>query len=552
MMFGRKHDDRCCDIWNKFERIRTAHSEVALKSNTEMAYRFYEGDQWYGLGNDETLPVLNFIKPTVNYKVSMVAMNAMSINYSVIGHSSADADRVTKTLNLTAERYWERLKMDIKCWEAVKAAMIAGDSYVYFYDGELHAQIINNTDMFLADEQQRDIQKQPFIIIAERRPVKDVIRDAKKYKIPKDRREDIISDEDIDEYITTEDGNREIKHEDGKCTCLLYMELKENGDLEFCRCTRYVEYQPKQTVPALGCYPVASLVSNPQKGSARGRGEVRPLINNQIEVNRNLARRILNAKLTAFSKLVYASDKIQNPQALLEAGTAIEIEGSTVDDVRSYINYIAPAQMSSEAANLTNELMAVTRDLAGAGDAALGNVDPTQASGTAIIAVRDQASIPLNEQTADFKQFVEDIARIWLCIFKAYNPDGISADDGVVLPEEIEALDLTVKIDVSSKAPFSKYAREQSLERLFSSGHISFEEYVKALDSDSTAPKSVFERIVKDRENLQAQQMLAEQQTAQAQLPGTLAELEAMAAQNNGDGDLAELEAMAAANGGVM
>ena len=38
-----------------------------------------------------------------------------------------------------------------------------------------------------------------------------------------------------------------------------------------------------------------------------------------------------------------------------------------------------------------------------------GQIDPTQASGTAIIATRDQAALPLNEQVARYRQFVEDV-----------------------------------------------------------------------------------------------------------------------------------------------
>ena len=46
----------------------------------------------------------------------------------------------------------------------------------------------------------------------------------------------------------------------------------------------------------------------------------------------------------------------------------------------------------------------------------------------------------------------------------------------------------------------SKYAIEQSLGNLLTSGHISFEEYVKALPEDSAMPKSSLKEILKDRE----------------------------------------------------
>lgn len=529
MMYEEENSEkRCCDVWAKFEKIRSYHDMLSLNSDTEMAYRFFEGDQWYGIDSgNESLPIYNFIRPTVNYKVSMVALNSMVINYSAIGKRDEGKERVVKLLNTLALQLWEQLKMDSKCWQAVKAAGIAGDSYVYFYeDRGIKCQHINNTDIFLGDERQPDIQKQPFIIISERINVDDAVRIAKNNKISKEKLEDIIADDNTENLVTTDESDRELKIGNGKCTGLLYLELRPNGDLEFMRCTKYVEYVPKTVIKGLGCYPVASLIFGPRKGSARGRGEVLPLINNQIEVNRSLARRVLNSKLTAYSRLIYASDSVVNPKALGEVGTAIEIEGDMIGNVRNYIDYITPAPMSSESTNLTNEMVSVTRDLAGAGDAAVGNIDPTQTSGTAIIAVRDQAAIPLNEQTAAFKQFVEDIARIWLELARTYNPDGVDIDGELILPEEMERLDLSIQIDVSSKTPYSKYAREQALERLFTMGHISFEEYVNSLDSDGSVPKSVLEKIVSDRAAAIEEQQQREMAQTFENMPGTMRELE--------------------------
>lgn len=519
-MFGKKKkqsEDRCREIWDRYSKCRSYHDIISLNDNVEKAYRFYEGDQWHGVDSgDESLPVLNFITPTVKYKVSMIAMNNMVINYSVPGKTDERTGQITSALNLSALRSWERLKMDTKCWEAVKSAAVAGESYIYFYDERMNCQLINNTDIFFADEQQPDLQKQPYIIIAERRPVNDVIADAKRNGVPKEKISDIHPDTDTDNLVTTEETKHEVETSDGKCTCLLYLELDKNGNLHFMRLTKNVVYQPEEIIENIGVYPIASLVFNRKKGSCRGRGEVLPLIANQIEVNRSYARRLLNAKLTAYSKLVYAGDKVINPKSLMEVGTAIEVDGATVEDVSKYINYLHPAQMSSEAASITTELMQLTRDLAGAGDAAVGNIDPTQASGTAIIAVRDQAAIPLNEQTADFRQFVEDIARIWINIERVYNPDGIETDGGENIdPSELENLDYVIRIDVSSTTPFSKYAREQAIERLFGMGQLSFDEYVEALDDDSSVPKAKLEEILSKR--MQEQAELAEQQSAAEQ-----------------------------------
>jgi len=473
------------ELWQQYEECNNNHRLLGIEDQTERAYNFYEGEQWKGLesGNEE-LPIYNFIAPVVRYKTAMVAMNNISINFSA-PTASASAQALCAKLTSKASCEWERMKMDNVCWDAVKAAMIAGDSYVYFYDGEGNCQLIDRCDIFLADETLPDLSKQPFIFIKERKDVQDIRREADQNKIPKDTTLSIQPDDDSD----------------NKCTSLLKLWLEEDG-LHFLRLTRTVVYQPEQVIKGLDCYPVASLVYNRRRGSFRGVGEVAPLISNQIEVNRNLARRILNAKLTAYSRLVYASDRIVNPKALTEVGTAIEVDGGGVSTIRDAVNYLTPSSMSPDAKTLSDELLSVTKDLAGAGDAALGNIDPTQASGTAIIAVRDQSALPLNEHTARFRQFAEDIAHIWYKLWVVYNPDGIELADGVVASaRELICLEPEIRVDISNTTPFSKYAREQALERLFSQGHITFEEYVSALDDDSGAPRAKLEQIIKNRKS---------------------------------------------------
>jgi len=157
---------------------------------------------------------------------------------------------------------------------------------------------------------------------------------------------------------------------------------------------------------------------------------------------------------------------------------------------------------------LTDELNIRTRELAGAGDAAIGMINPERASGTAIMAARDQAQLPLNQNVAAYRQLVEDIASIWFNLWVVYHPNGIEFEiDGeegrhteTISAEELDNLRVNVRIDVSNNTPFSKFAKEQAIEFALHRGYISFEEYVGALEDDSNAPKSKFEEILKNRE----------------------------------------------------
>lgn len=492
------------ELWQRYRRGVDHHSRLNLYENTEKCFRFYEGDQWRGVSGGDELPVYNFIAPTVEYKTAMVSMQQMQMFFSAQDSAGRETERICEALNNYARRCWETQKMESLSWKLVRDACIAGDSYVYFYDHNLSAQAVDGTSVYLADEQQPDLQKQTYILLFERRPVEDVRRDAKRNGVPAEKRQLILPDEDTETVV----GDSTEVPGDGKCGCILYLYRGEDGFIHVIRSTKTLIYQPDTVITGLRRYPLASFVWGPRKNSARGTGEVLPIIPNQIEANKLLARRLISAKMNAFAKPVYVRNMVENPADVDAVGKAVAVKSGSVQSVHDVFTYIAPAPMSQEAGLLQSDLISTTRDLAGAGEIALGSINPEKASGAAIIAVRDQAAIPLNEQMAAFRQFVEDVALIWLDLWRVYSPEGLlvttEQPDGIlrrdrINPEAFDELRFRVRIDASPTNPFSRYAREQALENALAAGTITFEEYVEALPEDSTAPKAAFRAILDRR-----------------------------------------------------
>lgn len=539
------------EIWKRYERGVDIHNQRSLYTDTEKAYNFFEGRQWEGLqSGGEELPSFNIIQPIVEHKVASVSMNNMEIVYSSLdaGEFQKETQEVCAKLNKYAARQWELLKMDDKIWNINKEAAISGDAYLYFYD-EDKCQTISNTNIYFADEQSADIQGQKYIIIEERRFVDDVKKEAKENGISKSMIDLIVGDEDLDHQTNVDD---EVKSDTGRCTSLLMFE-KKNGYVVFSRSVRNVVYQPEKTVK-MEYYPIAGLVWSQKKNSSRGCGEVLPIVPNQIEVNKTLARRAMAVKLGAFPRLVYSEGKISNPSNIDKVGLSIAIKDAPATKVTDLINYLTPAQISPDAKNLTDELIQVTKELAGAGDAALGTINPEQASGTAIMAVRDQSLIPLNEQIQKFRQLIEDIARIWYSVWVAYNPQGLEItyeENGeniaeIIDPFILEEMNVHIKVDVSPANPFSKFAKEQAIDNLFGMGAITFEEYVDLLDDTSILPKSKLKEIIEKRQSMQlnqqeqAAQIMQQYQLLQeehAKVPDMLARAEEEGAKRQSEED---------------
>lgn len=496
----RKNTSRMnTDVWQKYEICKNNMLEQNIFNMTEKAWNFYEGRQWEGAETGgENLPFYNLIEPSIKYKVAAVAQNDLDISFTPINVLQENKERMAQVCSMMdtyAKQLWEKLDMKTKLWDLNISAAVGGDAYLYLYDDEHHAQILDNTSIYLPNEQESDLQKQPYIIIAERMPVNTVKRIAKENGLKEDEIRLIMADEDLD---TMPNVASEVKTEDGKCTVILYME-KRDGKVFYLRAAKNVIYQPEREY-AIDDYPIINLIWERKHNSARGRGAVTPLIPNQIEVNRLLVRRTFAVKQAAFPKMVYLDGKINNPADLEKVGTTISVRDVGIGRINDIIGYLQPSAMSADAHNLAAEMLLNTRELAGAGDAVIGNINPEKASGAAIVAARDQASIPLNRQIQSMAEFVEKLARLWFKMWRAFNPNGLTVEEEgeqmLITPEELDEMEVHIRVDVSPANPFSRFARQNALDMLFQAGQLSFDEYVFALDEASNVPKGKLESIV--------------------------------------------------------
>ena len=373
------------------------------------------------------------------------------------------------------------------------------------------------------------MQSQPYVLIKQRKPVSEVKEIAENNGVSSEKINYIMGDlENIEEA-----GEASKYEKDNMCTLVTKM-YKKKGKVFFAQGTRYVDIK-KETDTGLTYYPVAHLLWEEKKGAARGEGEVRYLIPNQLETNKTAMRRALTVKNTAFPQKIANIAKIANPSALDEVGGTIKVNGGvSVDDVSKIFAYVNPAQMSPDVKALQEELIQSTRELAGAGEIATGQVNPESASGRAILAVQQAAQQPLTEHLQYTKAFCEDLARIWLDMITVYN-DSIELEDEVedqqtgektpqiieVPKVSLEELQAVVKVDITPKGAFDKYAQEMSIENLLTNGLFNVQRlpelklYLECLDDDANMPK---QRVLEVIEKAEREQQKIAEMNAQAQI----------------------------------
>lgn len=533
------------DVWNLYSQAQMYARQTNIYESTDKNFRMYNGDQWAGLKLKGIEPVqLNFIKPIINYKVGAISQNLWAIHYSAenidIPEFVETARKTCELLNKKAAKIWEATYMDYMVRQICKNAAINGECPIYINFNENknmpEIEVLNKTDIYFGNENHSDIQKQPYILLKKRMPVSLAKVLAEENGASKQEIQYILGDQE-----TFEEAGDSAKEEKDNMVTVVWKLWKENKNVYMSIATRYCNIKENENT-GLSLYPVTHMIWEEKQGSARGAGEITVgLIANQIEVNKTLMRRALVAKNTAYPQKVVNIDKIQNPSALNEVGGIIKVSGMGVQNVQDAFTNINPAQMSSDVERLQQDLIQTSRELASASQAASGDVDAEEASGRAILAVQQASQQPLVEQLGMIKKTIEDIARIELDMLKTYSEDGLEVEnevqdpisgqttiqiekiDGIVLKE----LQATVKVDVTPKSAYDKYAQERSIENLFIKGMFNpqmlgqLKFYLECLDDDSVMPKQkLLERVDKELEKqsriaeiqAQGQQLIAQQQ----------------------------------------
>ncbi|MBO7208363.1 MAG: hypothetical protein J6V58_01350 [Clostridia bacterium] len=493
--------------WELYEKGVDFKTRINLYKEVEDNNRFFQGDQWHGVKSEGLpTPVFNIIKPVIRYKVSAIMQNNLKIKYAFENYNEKDSDKMVQVCELLtqkAQQLWEQLKMDFHNEEMLKDGAISGDGVAYFYyddqQGKINLELIDNTNIYPSNPNYANIQQQDYIIIAFRRTVDSVREEALSNGVKKELTDMIVSDDDT---MHTAGAIGKIEQEDSNmCTVLLKL-WKDNktNTIHFTKSSRdIVICDDKDT----GCelYPIAMLNWESRKNCFHGASDVTGLIPNQLYINKIAAMVMLSTMYTAFPKMVYDENLVDNPSN--QIGVAIGVNGAD-KPINSIIDYITPSSVSNDAFGMFERTIALTKELMGANDGALGAINPENASGKAIQAVMEQAAQPLESVKRRFYNYVEDVALIWADIIRAYcskellsvkQGDKVSSIDANILKKIL----LSVKVEVGPSTKWSELATIESLDQMLNNNHITFEMYLELLPKNCGIPKERILELIREK-----------------------------------------------------
>ena len=519
-----------CKYWKLYQKGIDYINRKNIIPRTNKSWNFFSGKQWEGIqSGGEQLPFLNFIKPVVKHKVSTVSQNNMVAHYSD-AEGNQELTQVYAMLDQKFAAAWEHANMDMVLWSTIKDAAVTGDGILYFGTNDMgDVQKLPNTALLYGDESEQNVQKQPYIIIHQRLLVSTVKDIARENGVPEEEIDLIRPDQDTENIVgNTEEVEYDSASGNSKVTVLFYF-TKVDGIVHVAKCTKNVvieeirpiaSFNPDGSIrTGLTLYPIVKYSWEDYPNDARGLSEVEQLIPNQLEVNKTLARRSMIIKLTAYPRMAYDESAIRNPEELEKVGKPIAVQTGGVQSINQMIAYLNPAQSNGDPKHFADDIMEYSQELSGSGETAMGNINPTRVAASAIIAIRDQAALPLNEQVAKMKTFVEDYARLAIELWMVYNPDGmdvlITEEDPVtgqeyqrlekVTKEDWDRMKPDIRIDTSQDSPWTKEAEQNLLDALLDKGHITFDEYVDLSTEHGIVPKNKLKKILEKRKIMQAQ-----------------------------------------------
>lgn len=406
------------EIFSEYEAGKEWNQNHDLYENVEKNRRFEIGDQWHGVNAPNMVkPVFNVIKRVTSYFVATIVSNNVGVHITPFDEDDenlATAEIMANEVN----RVLERTKMNAKTRTFVRNACIDGDTdaYVLFdpdietnqsAQGDIDIEIVENTHIIFGNPYSCEVQKQPYILVIQRKYV-----DSVKDEAPKP--EEIVADEDYQaEYNTSGDsklvtvitkfwkvkttetveddlGKKEVSHTD-----VWYTKVTANSVLK------------EPTKLGYHMFPIAHMSWEKVKNSYHGQSPITGLIPNQIFINKIYAMCMVYMTNMGFPKIFYDQNKIAamtNDVTKATAITNMDLAGKVMDAVK------AP-DFSNQVIQLIDSTIQYTKELMGASDSALGELtNPNNTS--AIVAVQQASSVPLEIQKLDFQQFYEDVVRI--------------------------------------------------------------------------------------------------------------------------------------------
>jgi len=497
------------EVYAEYEAGVEYNTSIKLVDKVNVNERFYAGDHWGKINSsDVPTPVFNFIRKIADFQISAIKSRNTKIKYSAMYFGQSEEDKeslntVSNTLTDYVTAICERMKMDSKNLEGLKDCVISGDllMHVFWNDslisyspsgekikGDIDSELLDNVNVFPADKNEKDIHKQPSIIISYRQPIERVKEEALANGIKESELSALTEDENKDRQAgdMAQQESENLK----KTTVLLkYWYESTTKTIWAIKTTENLIIKP-QWDTKLTMYPIAHMCWRTRKNCFYGVPELTEVIPNQVAYNKLVSLQLLATMQFVAPKVIYNQSKIDKWSN--KVGGAIPVAGNPNEVAK----YLEPPTISTDTYRIQDSIKTNTQDCMGANDIVLGDVRPENTS--AFVMMKETAMTPLENIQTRFYQYLEDFGRIILDFIKSYykNPrvavltQGENEQYVTLNPELYKELPIRLKVDVGAGSQWTEISGVQTLDNLLLQDKITTIQYLERIPDGYIQDKS--------------------------------------------------------------
>ncbi len=582
------NEERVSKLWTDFENGQAYQKSIGIASQIPINVDFYEGRQWAAKTESTKhipRPVVNITKFIAKNKKSSICGSPVSIVFT----SNRNPDLATKLteFNKTIEN---EMEMDEIRNKKAQEGVVKGTGIVHYYwdaeakgeigefEGGVRAEIIDPLNTFFANPQERDEQKQKWIMIASRVEVsaaKAMLSD--KYKDC----ESLVEADDAEFFYTKE------QEQDGTALCtVLTRYYKKDGEVYYERAVKKtmlhdgiamtpnaeeitdeevfgeeteetsenktrndektsdkedivkmddgedklqdkaIKSENKERKKKFTLYPISVYNYELREKSIYGISEVEEIIPNQKALNFTFMMQMLAIQNLAWGKWIVKAgalkQKINNaPGQVLTDHTPYGVKGISRSD---------EPPISNIPVAFADSLMSVTRVVSGSTEVMTGEAQTSGQSGQAIANLQAQALKPIQELRDRYLRSCKKEAKIIKQFYELFyqgkefeykNQENQFIDEKFY-GEEMSGTQFDISIEAGAGTPYSETLVISLLTEYLQAGYIDYQTYLELLPAQvasfkATLLKKVQEGSINQIKQMQEQLVALQQQVQQYQ-----------------------------------
>lgn len=519
-------------LWEYYQNGRAYQQTLGITEQIPKNIDFYEGRQW----PKETEATRNMPRPVVNL-VKMIVRNKkagiLGSKVRLVFTAGQDAERSER---ITAfNRYIEKeMNMEELRDHFADDAIKKGNGFMHFfwdaqatgasgeYVGGVRGEIIDPLNIFFANPNETDEQKQQWILIASRVELDTVKKMAAKGVPLEDIRPDTA---DTRFYDENEQSGSEL-------VTVLTRYFRKDGEVYFERGTKTVMLHApisltptvkitakENDVPAAKArlYPIVVYTYEPREKSIYGISEIEDIIPNQKSVNFNLGMQLLSVQNQAWGKYIVRSGALKDQKISNVPGQVLYDYSPEGNGIRK----LTEQPFSQMPLQLVDSLTEATRMVTGSTEVMTGESVSANQSGAAIAQLQSQALKPIAELRSRYWRACEKGGKIVEQFYKLFyeNKTYEEEKDDEILQEtfngaEYSDLDFRVHVEASAGTQYSDSLVISMLDQMLAQQIIDPQIYIELYPDGIMPFKATLKKKLEEREQSENRQLKQQLQQA--------------------------------------